>query len=407
MNNFVFSRVLQLALCSLLFIGFSPAWADPVVDHVIATQRSGTQLVDITYDVAAPGFTEVTIFLEISADEGTTWTVPANSVTGDIGEGVSVGTAKKIVWNAGKDWPGGYSTKMQFRVLADDGVDPPIPSDLVLIPGGSFTMGPTSGDVDANFQEPTEVTLNAFYMAETTTTKAQWDEVRAWAVTNGYSDLALGRGKAEDHPVYLVSWFDVVKWCNARSEKEGLAPVYRVNGFVYRTGNSVPEANWAANGYRLPTEAEWEKAARGGVEGKRFPWGTDEISHALANYIGSGGDVGGAYYDQSQTGAPHPAYDDGVRPYTNPVKDFAANGYGLYDMAGNVWEWCWDWNAPNYYGSETNNPHGPVSGTVRITRGGAWVYNATFVTCARRYSWNPLVRNDTIGFRIVRIQNPL
>ncbi|MCB1203893.1 MAG: SUMF1/EgtB/PvdO family nonheme iron enzyme, partial [Verrucomicrobiae bacterium] len=132
------------------------------------------------------------------------------------------------------------------------------PGGFSFIPGGSFTMGRKSGDTDAD-APPTTVTLSPFYLQQTETTKAQWDDVRTWAVNNGYTDLATGGGKAADHPVQSVSWWDVVKWCNARSEKEGLTPVYTVSGTVMRTGTTEPTVNWSADGYRLPTEAEWEK----------------------------------------------------------------------------------------------------------------------------------------------------
>lgn len=273
------------------------------------------------------------------------------------------------------------------------------PAGFSYIPGGSFTMGRTSGDTDANAPSIT-VAVNPFYLQQTETTKALWDEVRTWAVVNGYTDLVAGAGKSADHPVQTVSWWEVLKWCNARSEKEGLTPVYAVGGNVMRTGTVDPEVNWSANGYRLPTEAEWEKAARGGVNGKRFPWGTDTISHADANFFNDGGEP-----YQSGTSGHHPTYATGGLPYTSPVRSFAANGYGLNDMAGNVWEWCWDWFGSDYYATSdgTLNPRGPEAGTTRVFRGGSWnVSVASLARCANRGAITPDKAFNNVGFRVAR-----
>jgi len=366
------------------------AHAAPVVSNLTAGQRAGTRLVDVGYDVAAPGFPAVFIKLEASSDGGATWTVPVQTVSGDVGDAVPVGAGKAIVWDAGADWPGNLSTQMRFRVTADDGFS--------LIPGGEFTMGRTSGDTDSN-APPVTVMVSSFYMQKTETTKAQWDTVRAWAVDNGYSDLPEGGGKAANHPVQNVNWRDVVKWCNARSEMENLTPCYTVGGLVMKTGTTVPDVNWSADGYRLPTEAEWEKAARGGVEGARYPWGADTISHAQANYNGSGTSHG------NQSIGYHPDYNDSVTPYTSPVGSFAANGYGLHDMAGNILEWCWDWYAPGQYANGVTDPRGPASGTARVLRGGSWgeddggAFNAR---CSFRGDGSPGIRHASRGFRPAR-----
>lgn len=128
------------------------------------------------------------------------------------------------------------------------------------------------------------VSVSAFFIGKTEVTKALWDEVRTWGLANDYLDLTRGEAKANNHPINTVSWRDIGKWCTARSQKDGLTPCYTVNGAIMKTGNSTTTANWTANGYRMPTEAEWEKAARGGVSGKRFPSGMDTISHSQANY---------------------------------------------------------------------------------------------------------------------------
>jgi len=284
---------------------------------------------------------------------------------------------------------------------------PAAPTGFSLIPSGSFIMGDA---VDGDSDAPTHtVTVSAFYMAKNLVTKAQWDTVRTWAISNGYSDLASGAGKASNHPVQTISWFQMVKWCNARSQQEGLTPVYYTDDAqttVYKTGDvnvTNLRVKWAANGYRLPTEAEWEKAARGGLSGKRFPWG-DTISQTQANYYAGSGysyDLSGAVDNY------HPTYATGGFPYTSPVGSFAANGYGLNDMAGNVWQWCWDWYGSYDTGTPTD-PRGVSSGTDRVHRGGVWYDGASGCRVANRglNRFGPSSSSYSLGFRVARSSVP-
>jgi formylglycine-generating enzyme required for sulfatase activity len=279
----------------------------------------------------------------------------------------------------------------------------PIPADLARIPAGSFTMGRTSGDTDSDAPTIT-VTVNTFYMGKNEVTKALWDEVRIWGAKNGYTELATGAGKATNHPVQMVSWWDVVKWCNARSQKEGLSPCYTVNGSVMKTGTTAPTVNWHTNGYRLPTEAEWEKAARGGLSGKRFPSGVDTISHSDANFENVG-----LSYHIGTTGY-NPTFAIDGFPYTSPVGSFASNGFGLQDVSGNVWEWCWDWYDSGIYVEGASDPRGPHTGIGRVLRGGSWInlpYSGSFGTrCCSRGNLLPETKNGDMGFRIARSSVP-
>jgi formylglycine-generating enzyme required for sulfatase activity len=262
-------------------------------------------------------------------------------------------------------------------------------------------MGDSFGEGWENERPVHTVTVSAFYMDKFELTKALWDEVASWAADHGYDiGPADGDGKGPDHPVYNVSWYEAVKWANARSEKEGLTPAYTVGGSTYRTGEEAPECNWAANGYRLPTEAEWEYAARGGAAGRRFPWGdTDEIQHARANYYSDSS----FSYDTSDTRGFHPDYNNDPMPYTSPVGSFAPNGYGLYDLAGNVGEWVWDWYDREYYSTSPEaDPRGPDSGLNRVERGGSWNSGAADCRVASRYGSWPAGGRYTVGFRLVR-----
>jgi formylglycine-generating enzyme required for sulfatase activity len=281
------------------------------------------------------------------------------------------------------------------------------PTGFALIPSGSFTMGDA---LDGASDAPTHtVNVSAFYMAQNLVTKAQWDTVRTWAISNGYSDLAVGEGKASNHPVQTISWFQMVKWCNARSQQEGLTPVYYTNDTqttVYKTGDvnvTNAQVKWTANGYRLPTEAEWEKAARGGLSGKRFPWG-DTISQTQANYYASS-DYSYAYDLSSEVNNYHPTYATGAEAYTAPVGDFAANGYGLYDMAGNVLQWCWDWYGTYDTGTPTD-PRGVISGTSRVLRGGGWASDASNCRTADRFYFGSSQTFSGFGFRVARSSAP-
>jgi len=282
------------------------------------------------------------------------------------------------------------------------------PEGMAAIPGGSFLMGnalSATGDGNAYNEEPVHtVTIGAFYMDRYEVTKRSWDEVRAWGLTHGYTDLPEGSGQAADHPVQAINWFAALKWCNARSEMEGFPVCYTVSNLVYLTGQNEADCDWTAAGYRLPTEAEWERAARGGTAGTRFPWiDSDTVQHTRANYQSSDQ----FSYDTSATRGYHPATTNGAQPYTRPVGSFAPNGYGLYDLAGNVWEWCWDWYDSGYYHySSDTNPHGPAGGSDRMIRGGSWANYADNCRVADRYIVNPATPISNVGFRTVRPRGP-
>ena len=220
-----------------------------------------------------------------------------------------------------------------------------------------------------------------------------------WATNNGYSFDNAGSGQAVNHPVFNVDWWDTVKWSNARSQQAGLAPAYYTDAGltqVYTNGDGdAVYVNWGTSGYRLPTEAEWEMAARGGLSGQRFPWG-DTISESQANYNGDTADYG---YDLGPDGY-NAAFTNGVTPYTSPVGTFAPNGYGLYDLAGNVAEWCWDWYGTPYAGG--SDPRGPASGSSRVLRGGSWANDASGTRCASRLTGPSYANGYGLGFRCVR-----
>ena len=245
-----------------------------------------------------------------------------------------------------------------------------LPGELVRINGGKFMMG-------SPFDEPErlgnellrEVTVSSFYLGKYEVTQAEYQELTG-KNPSFFKGLNL--------PVEQVSWFDAIDYCNKLSEKEKLKAAYIID---------AQNVQWdrSANGYRLPTEAECEYTCRAGTT---TPFYTgNNITTGQANYDGNrpyGKNAGGLY-----------------RQTTTPVGNFSPNSFGLYDMHGNVGEWCWDWNA-EYPGGDQTDPVNETLAPYRVFRGGSWNNAADFLRSARRGGSSPYAGGYFIGFRLAR-----
>jgi len=260
---------------------------------------------------------------------------------------------------------------------------------MALIPGGTFQMGSTPEITlyPESAEQPIHtVTVSSFYMDTTLVTQGDYLTLRGYNPSQYTGDTR--------NPVEQVTWFDAVLYCNARSKRDGKDTVYSYTAVardsVWCNNLSGLNADFTKNGYRLPTEAEWEYACRAGTTtdyywGGNYPPMTSADSAALNNHA--------VWYGDAPNG-------------TQRVATKQPNPFGLYDMGGNVWEWCYDWSA-DYTASSQTNPVGPDTGTLRVLRGGAWLYDCYFVRASFRLSYYPDYQFSPyiyLGFRCVRHQ---
>lgn len=274
--------------------------------------------------------------------------------------------------------------------------NPVAPSGMVLVRGGTFTMGDlfSEGESDENTHS---VTLSDFYMGKHEVTFEEFDAFCAATGREKPDDRGWGRGR---RPVINVDWYDAVEYCNWRSQKENLAPAYTIDKGRKdpNNQNSSDTKKWTvglnanAKGYRLPTEAEWEYAAREGGKKVRFGNGKDIIKPSEANFNAS------AEYKKDYSVAGE------YRQKTVPVDELSANALGLKHLSGNVWEWCADWYGEKYYAESEGlrNPGGPTSGQYRVLRGGSWNGIPKVCRAAYRSRGYPNYRYNSFGFRVVR-----
>jgi len=294
------------------------------ITNVVARQEGDEMIV--TYDLNQPLKKAEEATIGYTIDNGLTWSLISNA-TGDVGKNIQSGRGKTIRWLID---PEVADRTLKFKVNIIDR------TNMVWVEGGTFQMGSNSGDSDEKLVHT--VTVKGFWMGKYEVTQAEYRRVMG---TNP-SYFAC-----DDCPVENVSWNDAVEYAK------------RVGG-------------------RLPTEAEWEYAARGGNQSRNYKYsGSDNLD-----------EVG--WYDNNSSGKTH------------PVGQKKPNELGIYDMSGNVWEWCADWHGDNYYSQSTrSNPSGPSYGSDRVLRGGSWTRHDYCCRLSYRYRYVPDLRSNRFGFRCV------
>ena len=401
----VTKRLLCLAMClfvSLEIMGKSPIEVSGV------RQRAGTKLLDVRYQVSAAAGRRFVVSLS-AKDRDSGEGLPVYNLDGDGAHTPVEAGTHRMTWNFGKDGPGLDAARVDVKIRAT-------PLGMVLVEGGTFTMGEPRGSGWKPERPPHKVTVDSFYIGRHEVTYAEVCEVFRWATAqdngfkvrprgmrdpvNGKRMLRFGHSErmmffedgvlkvgsnSADRPSVALSWYGVLGYCNFRSKMEGLTPCYDLSTWA---------CDFSANGYRLPTEAEWEYAARGGKHGE------DTL------YSGSDDPAKVAWTSENRAPpVPKPTAPFKGKDlwYAPRVGTLAPNALGIHDMSGNAWEWCWDRYAADYYArSPAENPRGPAEGRNRIERGGGHFNPPEYsrVTCRSYYPPDRIDR--PLGFRVVR-----
>ncbi len=353
-------RLSLLAVMVFCLTVSEPAHAgQPTVSNLVAQQQGGTEIVQITYNLAESGGLPCWIWVQVDRDNLGSWIVPVHALTGDVGAGILPGNGKTIHWNAGLDYDHQYIPITKVKVIAHSLLDG-VPQDMVLVPAGTFTMGSSTVGGDAIPEHG--IYLNEYWIDKYEVTNREYKVFcdatsREYPPDPSFAGMTNYFSNYPSYPVVNVYWADALAY-----------------------------AQWA--GKRLPTEAEWERAAKGDTNNHIYPWGD--------NFNAT---IGGTIY-HANTDQPGDSW-----PFTSPVGVFptGVSPMGCYDMAGNVWEWTADYYSPSYYGSSPpNNPQGPETGTARVRRGGYAGSDHSFTRCSARNNFPPSSRSIYMGFRCAR-----
>lgn len=381
-----------------------------LVANVQVQQRPFLAVWDVTYDLETVGDLPATVNLFLSIDGGLTYPKLCRIVAGDVGSGVLPGSSRHIVWNAGEDCPGLSNTTCRLRVTGDDADNL---SDYVYVAPGIFMMGSPStelGRIDDEAQHCVTLT-HGVYVQETEVTNSQFTSAAQWAFDHGLVTVAgtaylvdnldgsnrrlayLGTSRYEiafnngvfscvnpDFPVKFVTWYGAAAYCDWLSQRQGIPRAYDHATWQCHGGNP-----YTASGYRLPTEAEWEFACRSGTT---TAFASGPITYTTCSPI-----------DPNLVQVAW--YCNNAGSWSHPAAQKQPNSWGLFDMHGNVSEWCND--IYGAYGGAATDPTGLATGYYRVVRGGSWSSQARYCRSAVRYLYGAHdLATDDVGFRTAR-----